>query len=159
MNCACNDFRIEVTQEPQVDMMPESSRSLPPAQIAVSSPCLNNKKPDDNDGDEALSMAVNAMDRTTETGRSVMVEPSMESTPGLAEVRIENLDQVCNQVQARVADPLFGQLFKITVLFSTTVTSTSTVVSTATSFSTTNTFVISSCTPSPFPYTTCTTAG
>lgn len=148
-----------MTQAPEVDMMSASGRGLPPAQYAVSTPCLNNKKPngnDDDDDDEALSMT---MEWTTESGRSIMVEPSMESTPGLAEVRIENLDQVCNQVQARVADPFVGQLFKITVLFSTTVTSTSTVVSTSTSFSTTNTFVISSCTPSPFPYTTCTVVG
>lgn len=88
------------------------------------------------------------------------VEPSMQDTTGMAEVLINNLDQVCN---ARAAVPFFGvglgQLFGITVVFSTTITSTSTITSTATTFAQTNTFVISLCTPSPFPFTTCTNSG
>lgn len=85
---------------------------------------------------------------------------NMQDTTGMAEVLINNLDQVCN---ARAAVPFFGvglgQLFGITVVFSTTVTSTSTITSTATTFAQTNTFVISLCTPSPFPFTTCTNSG
>jgi len=82
--------------------------------------------------------------------------PDTSNTDGMAEVRIHNLQSVC---QARAANPFFGlnlgSLFGITVLYSTTTTVTSTVLAFSTTVTSVKTFTVGACTPSPFPFSVC----